>query len=205
MAAERDTVIATALRSGDETAFARLVRARSAGLMRIAMALSGDRAAAETVVRATWLRVPTEVADYRPPPALWPWLCGLLLGQLGLLPGDEGPEYDEPGPAATVERSRFLPPSHREWPGHWQVPPTGWPVMLNARPIAPGVGPALREILGALPPAQRVVVGLRDVAGCEVGEITEIVGQPAEQVRTLLHHGRAELRRGLERHLAQAQ
>ena len=99
-----------------------------------------------------------------------------------------------------MDPSRFLPPTDPQWPGHWQTPPTVWPAMEDGRPATTGVGAALRAALDALPPAQRAVVGLRDVAGCDNVDITEIVRQPPEQVRRLLHHGRAELRRSLEDH-----
>ena len=208
MVADPGTDVEVAVRSGDESAFARLVRAWSPGLMRTAMALTGDPASAEKVVRATWARVPAELPDYRPPPAFWGWVCGLLLGQLGLsatsaTQGSAGASAAGPAPP-TVDPSRFLPPTHPEWPGHWAIPPTSWPAMQDAR-TERGVGSALRTALDRLPTAQRVVVGLRDVAGCEVGEIATIVEQPPEQVRDQLHRGRAELRRHLELHFSRLQ
>jgi len=205
MVAEPGTDVAAALRAGDETVFARLVRIWSPTLLRTAMSLTGDRVAAESVVRATWGRLPAEVDRYRPPPGLWGWVCGLLLGLLDLRAGADGPAYGAELSGATVDRSRFLPPTHPQWPGHWQVPPAVFPAMEDAQSSAHGLGTALRAALDELPPAQRVVVGLRDVAGCEVAEITAIVGQPPEQVRDLLHRGRAQLRRHLELHLADAQ
>jgi RNA polymerase sigma-70 factor (ECF subfamily) len=205
MVAQPEADVTAALRAGDETVYARLVRTWSPALVRTAMALTGDRAAADSVVQATWLRLPGELDGYQPPPELWGWVCGLLLGQLGLRAGADEPAYGAELSGPTVDRSRFLPPTHPHWPGHWQVPPAVWPAMEDVRSSAHGVGTALRAALNELPPAQRVVVGLRDVAGCEVAEITVIVGQPPEQVRDLLHRGRARLRRRIERHLADAQ
>jgi RNA polymerase sigma-70 factor (ECF subfamily) len=171
--------------------------------MRTAMVLTGDRGAAESAVRSTWLLLPRRLDDYRPPPGLWCWACGLLLGELGLQV--VAPEVAHgASPAATVDRSRFLPPTHPQWPGHWEVPPTVWPA-IDDGPVAQGAWLALQGALDRLPSAQRVVVSLRDVAGCEIAEIAEIVRQPPEQVRALLNHGRAELRRRLELHFAEVQ
>jgi RNA polymerase sigma-70 factor (ECF subfamily) len=93
---------------------------------------------------------------------------------------------------------------HHEWPGHWAVPPTPWPAMQDVR-AQRGAGRVLRDALARLPTGQRVVVGLRDVAGFELGEIATIVAQPPERVRDDLHRGRAELRRHLELHVSQPQ
>ena len=200
MVADPDADVLSALRAGDESAFARLVRAWSPSLLRTALALTGDRANADSVVRATWLGLPAAVQGYRPPPGLRAWVCGLLLGQLGLreLASSQGGDGGEP----TVDRSRFLPPTHPEWPGHWEIPPTTWPAMEDGRPVSHGVGQVLRDALKQLPPAQRVVVGLRDVAACDVDDIAGIVQRPPEQVRDLLHHGRAQVRRRLELYFA---
>ena len=168
------------------------------------MALSGDPAAVEQVVRATWAQVPADLPGYRPPPALWGWVCGLLLSQLGLraAPAHGPPAASRATP--TVDPSRFLPPTHHQWPGHWAVPPSTWPAMQDAR-AERGVGRALRSAFDRLPAGERVVVGLRDVAGCEVREIATIVEQPPERVRERLHRGRAELRRHLELYFGQPQ
>jgi RNA polymerase sigma-70 factor (ECF subfamily) len=203
MVAEPDADVVAALRAGDETAFARLVQAWSPALLRTALALTGDRSTADSVVRATWLRLPAALDEYRPPPGLRAWVCGLLLGQLPLQEMGTSHGAGDGGP--TVDRSRFLPPTHPQWPGHWEIPPTAWPAMDDARPVSHGVGAVLRDALEQLPVDERVVVGLRDVAACDVDEIARIVQQPPAGVRDLLHHGRAEVRRRLELHFAEVQ
>lgn len=198
MVAQLDADVTAALRAGDETVFARLVLVWSPTLVSTAMALTGDSASADSVVRATWLSLPAALDEYQPPPGLRAWVCGLLLGQLGL--GDVVAEAtdDAAGPGPAVEQSRFLPPTHPQWPGHWAVPPTAWPATEDAGRATLAVRHALRSELDRLPTPQRVVVSLRDVAGCEVAEIAGIVRQPPQRVRDLLNHGRAALRRRLE-------
>ena len=73
--------------------------------------------------------------------------------------------------------------------------------MADVRSDSRGVGPVLRDALAGLPLQQRVVVGLRDMAGCEVPEISEIVHRGEDEVRRLLHVGRSALRRRLEAEL----
>lgn len=192
-----------AIRAGDESTFARIVTFWSPFLLRTAMVLTGDRDSAQAVVRETWLRVLGEVATFRPPPRPRAWICSLMLGALDLA-GPAGPT----GPGVTVgpavEPARFLPPDHEQWPGHWAVPPAAWPAMDDSRSGARGVGTALRSALAGLPAQQRVVVSLRDVAGCEVAEISQIVRREPDEVRLLLHQGRSALRGQLETHFEEA-
>ena len=154
-------------------------------------------------MRETWLRVLGEVATFRPPPRPRAWVCSLMLGALDLSePAGPAGAGHTVGPA--VEPGRFLPPDHEQWPGHWAVPPAVWPAMDDSRSGARGVGTALRSALAGLPAQQRVVVSLRDVAGCEVAEISQIVRQEPDEVRLLLHQGRSALRGQLETHFDQA-
>ncbi len=192
-----------AIRAGDESTFARIVTFWSPFLLRTAMALTGDRKSAQAVVRETWLRVLGEAATFRPPPRPRAWVCSLMLGALDL----SGPAVHAgagltAGPA--VEPARFMPPDHEQWPGHWAVPPAAWPAMDDSRSGPRGVGTALRSALAGLPAQQRVVVSLRDVAGCEVSEISQIVRQEPDEVRLLLHQGRSALRGQLETHFDEA-
>ena len=194
-----------AIRAGDESAFSRIVRFWSPFLLRTAMALTGDRESAQAVVRETWLRVLGEVATFRPPPQPRAWVCSLMLGALDLS-GPAAPAGADAGRTVgpAVEPARFLPPDHEQWPGHWAVPPAVWPAMDDSRSGARGVGTALRTALAGLPVQQRVVVSLRDVAGCEVAEISQIVRQGPDEVRLLLHQGRSALRGQLETYLDEA-
>ncbi len=184
-----------AIRAGDEMAFAGIVHLWSPFLLRTATLLTGDPGGAETLVRETWLRVLRELSAFRPPPRLRAMVCGVMLRAADVtVPA--GGSQDEP----TVDPGRFLPPDDPRWPGHWAVPPGDWPAMEDLRAGSRGVGHLLREALAELPVEQRVVVGLRDMAGCDVAEISEIVRRDHDDVRRLLHHGRSVLRRRLETH-----
>jgi RNA polymerase sigma-70 factor (ECF subfamily) len=76
--------------------------------------------------------------------------------------------------------------------------------MDDSRSGVRAVGAALRSALAGLSAQQRVVVSLRDVAGCEVDEISQIVRQEPDEVRLLLHQGRSALRGQLETHFDEA-
>ena len=188
-----------ALRAGDAAAFAGIVQVWSPMLVRTALALTGDRDRAEALVRDTWLQMLSEVSTFQPPPGLRAWVCSLMVRRVGAVPARGGPPVE---PEPPVEAARFRPPGDAEWPGHWALPPAPWPALEDGRPADRGIGQVLRAALEDLPQPERVVVGLRDVAGCDVAEIVQILGRPAEQVRALLNHGRARVRSRLEGHFA---
>jgi RNA polymerase sigma-70 factor, ECF subfamily len=56
----------------------------------------------------------------------------------------------------------------------------------------------LQRELDRLPPAQRVVVALRDVQGWPAAEVCDLLGLSEANQRVLLHRGRSRLRGVLE-------
>jgi LuxR family transcriptional regulator, maltose regulon positive regulatory protein len=102
--------------------------------------------------------------------------------------------------AAAVDPGRFLPPDHPRFPGRWAREPTAWELRES--------GEARDVIVSAieqLPPAQRLVVTLRDIEGWSAGEACEALGLTDSNQRALLHRGRSKLRAALERHLTPAE
>ena len=203
MDASAEQRLIDAVHSADESGFASVVGAWSPVLVRATVIMVGDRSTAEDVVRRTWVRLLSRIGSFRPPPRLTVWFCALLLQEAGLDRGRRGPDAEGSEARPVVDPHRFLPPDHGEWPGHWATPPTAWPAMDDAR-AGRGVGQLIREALGLLPERQRVVVGLRDAVGCEVAEISHLVGLGAEDVRAELNRGRARVRAHLEDHLGVA-
>jgi RNA polymerase sigma-70 factor, ECF subfamily len=187
-----------AIRTGDESTFVWIVRVWSPFLLRTAVVLTADRDGSQDVVKDTWLRVLSEVAGFRPPPRPRAWVCALMLQAIDLSDSDDGRDGTADSPS--VEPARFRPPGDPNWPGHWAVPPSAWPAMDDSRADARGVGIALRSALDQLPKQQRVVLALRDVAGCELPEISLMLHQDPDHVVLQLHRGRSALRRQLEMH-----
>jgi RNA polymerase sigma-70 factor (ECF subfamily) len=54
-----------------------------------------------------------------------------------------------------------------------------------------------------LPPAQRVVVALRDMHGWPAAEVCDVLGLSEANQRVLLHRGRSRLRGVLEAYFAE--
>ena len=199
---EEERVLA-ALRAGDEEAFLGLVQRLHPSMLHVALAFVSSRAVAEQVVQEAWLGVLQGLAQFEGRSSLRRWIFGILsncartrgVREARSVPlSSLGAEDDEPA----VDPSRFRPPDHSHWPGHWSSPPTPWPEeQLLRREAVEAVERAVQE----LPPGQRAVITLRDIQGCESAEVCDVLGISEGNQRVLLHRARSKVRAHLEQRL----
>src|SRR5437763_793518 len=166
-----------ALRAGDEKAFLVIVQRLHPSMLRVASAFVSSRAVAEEVVQETWLGVLKGLAQFEGRSSLRRWIFGILANcarTRGVREARSAPlsslgAEDDSEPA--VDPSRFRPPDHSHWPGHWSSPPTPWPEeQLLRREAVEAVERAIQD----LPPGQRAVITLRDIQGCESAEVCDV-------------------------------
>ena len=69
---------------------------------------------------------------------------------------------------------------------------------VDERLIAEGMDQRLREALGKLPPAYRMIVVMREMEGLSTREVAAVTGYSEANVKTRLHRARLMLRRHLE-------
>lgn len=194
-----DARLVDALRRGDERAFAALIERHHRSLLRIAQLYVRDRSVAEEVVQDTWLGVLEGIDRFEGRSSLTTWIYRILTNRaksrgqreqrqvpLSSLVGDEEAEVDE---------HRFRPIDDPRFPQHWAVPPSAWP---HQRVLARETVALVRVAIGLLPPAQQVVVGLRDIDGWSAQEVSDALDITPGNQRVLLHRARARLRGSLE-------
>jgi len=197
------------LRGGDEAAFVCLVNAYSASLRRLALAFVPIDAVAEEVVQETWLAVLTGIARFEGRSSVKTWIFKILANRaktrairerrtINFSELDDPFESDQPA----VDPARFLPASHPTWPGHWATPLDSWSASAEDAVVGREKMDVLQRGLDRLPPAQRVVVALRDVQGWPAAEVCEVLGLSEANQRVLLHRGRSRLRGVLEGYFA---
>lgn len=189
------------LEAGDEAAFEALLARHAASMLRLATSILGRGALAHEVVQDTWAALIDGLDTFERRSSLRTWLLRVVVKRAltvaarerrsvplaSFEPGDEGP---------TVDPARFAAI------GWWTRPPGAW------EPVGPEHDLLRRETLAllataldGLPPAQRSVVVLRDVEGCDADEACAILGVSEANQRVLLHRGRARLREALAPHL----
>ena len=194
------------LRAGSEAAFRELMRMYGASMLRVAQLYVRSRAVAEEVVQETWLGVLKGIGRFEGRSSLKTWLFRILTNTAKTRGEREGRSVpfsalgsaDDDG-GATVDPDRFLGPEER-FPGHWSSPPSSWEP--EERLLAAETLDVVQAAIDALPPAQAIVITMRDVEGFSSEEVRNALDLSETNQRVLLHRARAKVRRALEDHLS---
>ena len=201
-----DEELVAGLRAGDRVAYARLVDAWSASMLRIARTFVSTTASAEEVVQDTWLAVIRGIDRFEGRAALKTWVYQILVNtarkrgvrEKRTVPVSFLPTGDDNGP--TVDPARFRD-GHDQYPGGWRAFPTPWPTPETAV-LAGEVTRVISDALEELPARQRVVLSLRDVEGHDAAEVCALLEITPANQRVLLHRARAAVRARLADYFA---
>jgi RNA polymerase sigma-70 factor (ECF subfamily) len=201
---EDDDVLITALRRGDADAFATLLDRHSSAMIRVARAYVPTRAVAEEAVQETWIAVMRGIDGFEGRSSLKTWIFRILTNvamRIGprerrSMPFSALADGEDTG-GPTVDPDRFLSADHDLFPGHWAVMPTRWPTPEEGL-LAGEAREVIAAAIAELPPAQRTVIGLRDVEGWSSEEVREALEISAGNQRILLHRARNRVREAIE-------
>ena len=202
---EEEAGLLERLRAGDERAFESLVERHYGSMLSIAQTYVKSRAVAEEVVQDAWIGVIKGLDRFEGRSSLKTWIISIVVNVAKTRGAREArtvpfaslaPEGEEPA----VEPERFRG-ADDPFPGHWWAYPGNW----SDRPDEALSG---RETLGVvtraiaeLPPSQRIVITMRDIAGCSAEEVCSTLDLTVGNQRVLLHRARSRVRAALERHL----
>jgi RNA polymerase sigma-70 factor, ECF subfamily len=201
-----DAQLVAALKAGDEETYRRLVREWHSMMVRVAQIFVPSRDLAEEVVQETWLRVLGALDRFEGRSSLRTWVFRILVNTAKTRAQREGrvipfSALNDPGrvPEPAVDPDRFLDADHERYPGHWAAPPRALP---EERLLATETRERVAAAIDALPPAQRAVITLRDVAGWDAESVCNALDLSEVNQRVLLHRARAKVRQALEEYLA---
>jgi RNA polymerase sigma-70 factor (ECF subfamily) len=194
-----DHEVLVGLRAGDEDLFDEVVELWGSAMLRLALARVKSRAVAEEVVQEAWLTVLRNLDRFEERSAVRTWVLGIVCNlarararterrAVPLPPGDAGP---------VLEAARFRPAEATAWPDHWQLAPIPWPQPEEAL-LAGETRRVILDAVGALPPAQREVLVLRDLEGFSAHETCDALGLSETNQRVLLHRARSRVRQEIE-------
>jgi RNA polymerase sigma-70 factor (ECF subfamily) len=206
---ERERDLLARLRAGDEAAFLALVDQYGSAMQRIARAYVRDDAAAEDVVQEAWLGVLRGMARFEGRSSLRGWIFTIVVNRaktrgvrdarsipFSALAADEAAREDP-----SVAADRFAGPD-AEWPRHWITEPAAWGDRPEERLATREMRERIDAAIDGLPPAQRTVILLRDVAGHASADVCNALELSETNVRVLLHRARAKIRRALTPYLS---
>jgi RNA polymerase sigma-70 factor (ECF subfamily) len=193
------------LRDGDERAFEALVERHYATMLSVARSYVKSRAVAEEVVQEAWLGVLNGLDRFEGRASLKTWILRIVVNiaktrgvrEARSVPfASLAPEGDEPA----VEPERFRGPDDA-FPGHWRAYPGDWHALPEEALEQRQALDVVVKTIEQLPDAQRIVITMRDVEGCEPEEVCAALEISEGNQRVLLHRARSRVRAALERHL----
>jgi len=200
LAATDDSALVAALRAGDEGAFMALVDAYGGSMRRLALSIVRNAAVADDVVQDAWVGVLRGLERFEGRSSLKTWIFRIVANTAKTRAEREGRTVpfssfagEADGDEPAVEPERFRNPL---FPGGWTAFPEPWH-SLEARETRDVVAAAIE----ALPPAQRLVISMRDVEGWSAEEVCNVLELSETNQRVLLHRARSKVRAALERHL----
>jgi RNA polymerase sigma-70 factor (ECF subfamily) len=193
------------LRQGDERAFEALVDQLYPAMAAVARHYVGSRASVEEVVQEAWLAVLKGLERFEGRSSLKTWVLRIVANiaitrstrdARSVPMSFDEPDDDEPA----VARERFRD-ADAPFPGHWVSYPVDWRSLPDERLLDSELLDVVQRAIEALPETQRLVITLRDVAGCSPEEVCEALGVTDGNQRVLLHRARARVRNAIEEQL----
>ena len=206
-----DNDLVAALRTGDEGAFASVLDAYQASMVRVAMIYTGDRAQAEDVAQETWIAVLKGIGRFEGRSALKTWIFSILANRaktksqrerrsIAFSDLSQTPDAEAEGFEPTVDPACFADD------GWWRAEthPHSWGDSHDS-PDAAYLSAEMRECaqkaIEALPPNQRQVITFRDIEGWSSEEVCNVLSVSETNQRVLLHRARAKVRLVLDMYL----
>ena len=190
-----DHALLERLRAGDEIAFQELVDQHDGALRRVARTFVKTQAAADEVVQETWLAVVAGLDGFEGRASLRTWIFSILVNRARTSGARDARSV--PFSAVEVDDRPAVEPTAFAADGRW----TSAPPRLDCDPESSLLSAELREHLleavGALPPAQRAVITLRDLVGLPADDVCDLLDVSDGNQRVLLHRARARVRQAL--------
>lgn len=200
-----DSLLVSALRRREESAFAALLDRHGGAMMRLAAASLSDWEDVQDVVQEAWIGVLKGIDRFEERCTLKTWIFRILQNRIRTrlkrryareplsAVGEALPESE---PA--VDPERFLPADHPRWPHHWKVEPAAWSQSPDEVLLSDEVQAQFQRAVAELPALQRSVITMRDVEGWEADEVCDVLNVTPINQRVLLHRARSKVRQALE-------
>jgi len=109
-------------------------------------------------------------------------------------------EHELSTPWSPADPGAFLPHDDPEAPGHWARSPAAWSATPEEILVDAEAMRLVRRAMDGLPPAQGIVMHLRDVIGLSAEEVCSSLELTPVNQRVLLHRARIRVRRELATH-----
>ena len=174
------------LKSGDESAFAELVKHFETRVYSLARGLTRTEADAEDALQDTFLSVFRNIGRFKGNASLSTWIYRIAVNS-ALMKRRRQRKDDR-----TVSIDDYMPAFDGE--GHRLAAVPDWHPSVDALLLNKELGGLLRGWIAELEPAYRTVFVLRDQEGLGNEEVAEVLGLSVAAVKSRLHRARLYLR-----------
>ena len=182
-----------ALRRGDESAFAQLVRAYGGRMLAVARRLLRDDDDARDAVQEAFLAAFRSISQFEGSAQLSTWLHRIVVNAALMKLRSRQRKPEEP---IDDLLPKFLEDGHRVDHGS-----PGWAEPVDVLLQRAEVCALVRRSIDRLPPAYRTVLLCRDIEGLDTSEAATLLGISENAVKVRLHRARQALRTLLDPHL----
>jgi RNA polymerase sigma-70 factor, ECF subfamily len=183
-----DHATVAALLAGDEATFLALVRCHHRAMIQLARLHVGSDALAEEVAQDAWIAVLRNLKQWAGRGSLRSWLFGIVANQARSQAARESRTLPLPdGELPDLEGGSCNPASGDLWSGD----------TFERREVLSTIFTTIER----LPPWQRAVLTMRDVAGCDGPETCSALHLTEVNQRVLLHRARTKVRSAVEEYL----
>jgi RNA polymerase sigma-70 factor (ECF subfamily) len=204
MAATDEERLVAGLRDGDEGAFRKLFDEHNATFVRIARTYAPSQALAEEIAQETWVAVIKGIDRFEGRSTLRTWMFSILVNvarsrsqrEARTIPFSSATSADSETDDG-LDPDRFFAADHPLYAGHWKLGPAPWG-LPEERLLSGETRTVLIGAIEALPPSQREVITLRDVAGWMASEVCNALSISETNQRVLLHRARSKVRAAIE-------
>lgn len=203
-ASSEEAELVTRLRAGDERSFEKLVESYHGTMLAVARTYVKSRAVAEEVVQDAWVGMLNGLDRFEGRSSLKTWILRIVVNTAMTRGGREARSVpfssliaEDEDPAVAVERFRGRDDA---FPGHWAGYPSDWRSLPEQALVGRETLDVVKRAIEELPVAQRTVITLRDIQGCDAEEVCAALEVSDGNQRVLLHRARSHVRAALERH-----
>jgi len=176
-----DEAVVAALLRGDEATFLALVERHHRAMVHLARSQLGSEALAEEVAQGCWMLVLRQLGQWTGRGSLRSWIFAIVLDEARSRAARESRTV----PLESDDTEPSLGAASTAGDSHW----------------ATDALDAIQTAIEGLPPHQRAVITLRDVAGCDGPEACAALHLSEGNQRVLLHRARMKVRSVVEAHL----
>jgi len=195
----KDHDLTQRLINGDAAAFEDLFKTLNPSMLRVAAALTGNRATGEEIAQDTWMTVLAKLNTFDGRASLKNWIFTILTNKSRTRAKKDGRNValDLSPPPGNSDQDAF---ARRFTPkGNWADPPGLWEEITPERILSgrQSLDIVNREI-NALPKVQSAILTLMENETMSSRKIAEVLGLTEGNIRVHLHRARERIRRVLE-------